>query len=40
MLLWSGQAVSEMGAAVTLLALPLTAVVVLRASTWSGRPGP
>ncbi len=34
MLLWSGQAVSEMGAAVTLLALPLTAVVVLRASTF------
>jgi len=34
MLLWSGQAVSEMGAAITLLALPLTAVVVLRASTF------
>jgi len=34
MLLWSGQAISEMGAAVTLLALPLTAVVVLRASTF------
>jgi predicted MFS family arabinose efflux permease len=34
MLLWSGQTVSEMGAAVTLLALPLTAVVVLRASTF------
>jgi len=34
LLLWSGQAVSEMGAAITLLALPLTAVVVLRASTF------
>jgi len=34
MLLWSGQAVSEMGAAITVLALPLTAVVVLRASTF------
>jgi MFS family permease len=33
LLLWSGQTVSEMGSAVTLLALPLTAVVVLRAST-------
>ncbi len=33
MLLWGGQAVSEMGSAVTLLALPLTAVVVLHAST-------
>jgi MFS family permease len=34
LLLWSGQTVSEMGSAVTLLALPLTAVVVLRASTF------
>jgi MFS family permease len=33
MLLWSGQTVSEMGSAVTSLALPLTAVVVLGAST-------
>jgi len=33
MLLWSGQTVSEMGSAVTALALPLTAVVVLKAST-------
>ncbi len=33
LLLWSGQTVSEMGSAVTQLALPLTAVVVLRAST-------
>jgi MFS family permease len=33
MLLWSGQTVSEMGSAVTQLALPLTAVIVLRAST-------
>jgi MFS family permease len=32
-LLWSGQTVSEMGSAVTALALPLTAVVVLKAST-------
>jgi MFS family permease len=34
MLLWGGQTVSEMGSAVTQLALPLTAVVVLRASTF------
>jgi MFS family permease len=34
LLLWSGQAVSEMGSAVTLLALPLTAVVVLGATTF------
>jgi MFS family permease len=33
LLLWSGQTVSEMGSAVTALALPLTAVVVLKAST-------
>ena len=33
MLLWGGQTVSELGSAVTLLALPLTAVVVLHAST-------
>jgi MFS family permease len=33
LLLWGGQTVSEMGSAVTQLALPLTAVVVLRAST-------
>lgn len=33
LLLWGGQSVSEMGSAVTVLALPLTAVVVLRAST-------
>jgi MFS family permease len=32
-LLWSGQSVSEVGSSVTVLALPLTAVVVLRAST-------
>ena len=31
LLLWSGQTVSEMGSAVTQLALPLTAVVVLGA---------
>ena len=34
LLLWSGQTVSEMGSAVTVLALPLTAVVVLHASTF------
>jgi hypothetical protein len=34
LLLWSGQTVSEMGSPVTQLALPLTAVVVLRASTF------
>ena len=33
LLLWGGQSVSEMGSAVTVLALPLTAVVLLRAST-------
>ncbi len=34
MLLWSGQSVSEIGSSVTQLALPLAAVVVLRASTF------
>jgi hypothetical protein len=34
LLLWGGQSVSEMGSAVTVLALPLTAVVMLRASTF------
>jgi MFS family permease len=34
MLLWGGQTVSEMGSAVTQLALPLTAVVLLAASTF------
>ena len=34
MLLWGGQTVSEVGSSITLLALPLTAVVVLRASTF------
>jgi MFS family permease len=34
MLLWSGQTVSEMGSAVTGVALPLLAVVALRASTF------
>jgi MFS family permease len=33
LLLWGGQTISEMGSAITVLALPLTAVVVLRAST-------
>jgi hypothetical protein len=37
LLRWGGQAVSEAGSAVTVLALPLTAVVVLRASTFRGR---
>jgi MFS family permease len=34
LLLWGGQTVSEMGSAVTQLALPLTAVVVLKATTF------
>jgi MFS family permease len=34
MMLWGGQTVSEMGSAITLLALPLTAVVVLHATTF------
>ncbi|MEW2624982.1 MFS transporter [Streptomyces sp. NPDC048106] len=34
MLLWGGQTVSEMGSAVAQIALPLVAVVVLRASTF------
>jgi MFS family permease len=34
MMLWSGQTVSQMGSAITLLALPLTAVVVLHATTF------
>jgi len=34
MLLWSGQTVSEIGSQITVLALPLVAVVVLRASTF------
>jgi Major Facilitator Superfamily len=34
LLLWAGQSISELGSAVTLLALPLTAVVVLGASTF------
>jgi MFS family permease len=33
LLLWGGQTVSEMGSAITQLALPLTAVVLLGAST-------
>ena len=35
MLFWSGQSVSEIGSAVTVLALPLAAVAILRASTFS-----
>jgi hypothetical protein len=35
LLLWGGQAVSEAGSAVTVLAPPLTAVVVLRAPTFA-----
>ena len=34
MLLWGGQTVSEIGSAVTVVALPLTAVVVLHATTF------
>jgi hypothetical protein len=34
MLLWSGQTVSEVGSQVTVLALPLVAIVILSASTF------
>lgn len=34
MTLWGGQAISELGSAVTTVALPLTAVVLLSASTF------
>ena len=34
MMLWAGQSVSEIGSAVTIVALPLTAVVLLHASTF------
>lgn len=34
MLLWGGQTISEMGSSVTQLALPLTAVILLKASTF------
>ena len=34
MLLWSGQSISELGSAVTVIVLPLTAVVALNASTF------
>jgi MFS family permease len=34
LLLWTGQSVSEVGSAVTMIAVPLTAVVVLRASVF------
>ncbi|HEY1626171.1 MAG TPA: MFS transporter [Streptosporangiaceae bacterium] len=34
LLLWSGQSISELGSGVTQLALPLTAVLVLKASTF------
>jgi MFS family permease len=34
MMLWSGQSISEIGSAVTQVALPLTAVVLLHASTF------
>lgn len=34
MLLWSGQTISEIGTAITMLALPLVALTVLRASTF------
>jgi MFS family permease len=33
MMLWSGQSISELGSSVTFVALPLTAVVLLKAST-------
>jgi MFS family permease len=32
--LWSGQAVSDFGSEITMLALPLTAILVLHASVW------
>src|ERR1022692_2793399 len=34
MLLWTGQSISEVGSAITVVVLPLTAVVVLKASTF------
>ena len=34
LLMWGGQSVSELGSSVTALALPLTAVLVLRATTF------
>src|SRR5207247_6383886 len=34
MKLWAGQTISQLGTQVTLLALPLTAIVVLRATTF------
>ena len=34
MMLWVGQAVSEIGSAVTIVALPLAAVVLLHATTF------
>ena len=34
MMLWAGQSISEIGSAVTIVALPLTAVVLLHASTF------
>src|SRR5262249_58024807 len=34
LMLWAGQSVSELGSAVTLVALPLCAVVLLHASTF------
>lgn len=34
LLLWAGQSISELGSAVTTIALPLTAVVMLRASAY------
>jgi hypothetical protein len=34
LLLWAGQSVSELGSAVSMLALPLVAIVLLRASTF------
>jgi MFS family permease len=34
MLLWSGQTVSQIGSQVTILPLPLVAIVVLRATTF------
>lgn len=34
MLLWTGQSISEIGSAITVIVLPLTAVITLKASTF------
>ena len=32
--LWTGETISQIGSAVTMLALPLTAILLLRAAPW------